>query len=272
MSKLRPIYVIIPGVLLVIIVVCVFAFVLLPPVKDEIAEREAERDKEMAKANEEDAVRERLADAEKNLEEQQAKLDRYMETRSIPISAYQPVQMMIAMWFELQEDLPPEIEEFIEASGCRIVQGAGLPAPEMEKPSLGPSNFLRIPGSGALSFRVQGTMEEIRRLYASLNTFKRVATISNFDLTSATGDELEVGFDFTVYLLAEGPEGGGGGGGGGGGAPGGGMMMPGGPGMGSGPPMGMPGTGPGMAPEAMGGSGPMMPGAGGESGMEFDEP
>lgn len=248
MSKLRPIFVIIPGVLLVIIVVCVFAFVLLPPVNKDIKAKEADRDTEMAKADEREDVEERKADAERNLEEQQAKLDHYMATRSIPISAYQPVQMMITLWFELQEDLAPALEEFIEASGCRIVQGAALPAPEMQKPMLGPSNFLQIPQSGSLSFRVQGTTDELRKLYASLSAFRRVATISNFDLLAAAGDELEVGFDLTVYLLAEGPEGGGGG------APAG----AGGAGM---PDMGMPGMGMGMpGPDGMGG-GPMMPGA-----------
>jgi len=248
MSKLRPIFVIIPGVLLVIIVVCVFAFVLLPPVQKDIKAKEADRDTEMAKANEREAVEKRKADAERNLDEQQAKLDHYMATRSIPISAYQPVQMMITLWFELQEDLAPAIEEFIEASGCRIVQGAALPAPEMQKPTLGPSNFLQIPQSGSLSFRVQGTTDELRKLYASLSAFKRVATISNFDLTPAPGDELEASFDLRVYLLAEGPEGGGGGG-----APAGGGGAPGMPGMG-GPGMGMPGPG-GM------GGGSMAPGS-----------
>ena len=70
MSKLRPIFVIIPGVLLVIIVVCVFAFVLLPPVNKDIKAKEADRDTEMAKADERDDVEERKADAERNLEEQ----------------------------------------------------------------------------------------------------------------------------------------------------------------------------------------------------------
>jgi hypothetical protein len=244
MSKLRPIYVIIPGVLLVIIAVCAFAFLLLPPVKKEITRVEGERDTEMAKAKERESVERRLADAEKNLEEQQAKLDRYMQTRSIPLSAYQPVQMMISLWFELQDDLKPAIEDFIEASGCRIVQGAALPAPQLQKPTLGPSTFLQIPASGALSFQVQGTMEELRKLYASLGTFERVATISNLDLAPAAGDELEASFNFTVYLLAEGPEGGGGG------APAGPS-----PGMMPGSPM-MPG--PGMEPPGM-----MMEGSGG---------
>ncbi len=262
MSKLRPIFVIIPGVLLIIIVVCLFAFMLLPPVNKEIEKVEGERDTEMAKANEKESVEKRLADAEENLEKQQAKLDRYMQTRSIPLSGYQPVQMMIALWFELQEDLGPALEEFIEASGCRIVQGAGLPAPEMQKPTLGPSNFLRIPESGTLSFRVQGTMEELRKLYASLSTFERVATISDFDLTQATGDELEASFNLTLYLLAEGPEGAGRAAAAGPGAPGGPGMMPGGPMM-----MGE-GMGPGMGGSMMeGGEGGAVPGGeGGEMG------
>ena len=118
---------------------------------------------------------------------------------------------MIKYWYELQEDLAPALEEYIEASGCRIIQGAALPAPTMSPPTLGPSNFIRIPQQGALSFTVQGSMEELRKLYTSLNEFDRVATIAPLNLRPVgNGDELEATVDITVYVLAEGPEGGGG--------------------------------------------------------------
>ncbi|MGQ9732257.1 MAG: hypothetical protein ACUVX8_13425 [Candidatus Zipacnadales bacterium] len=247
MSKLRPLYVIIPGIVLIIGAICVFAFVLLPPVNEQIKTVTEERDKEKGVAETRPQVEARLEEAERKLDEQTAKLTTYMRTRSIPISTYQPVEAMIKFWYELQEDLAPALEEYIESSGCRIISGAALPAPTMAPPTLGPSNFIRIPQSGALNFTVRGTMEEIRKLYTSLNKFERVATIEPLDLTPVgSGEELDANVNIVVYILAEGPEGGGGA------APG---AAP-----GAGPTMG-PSMGPGMGPSAAAPS--MGPGAGG---------
>jgi len=251
MSKLRPIYVLIPGILLVGIAIGVFLFVLLPPVKSDIAKMVGQRDQERSKAEQKAQVEKRLADAERKLEEQTAKLERFMKSRSIPLSLFQPNEAMIKYWYELQEDLAPALEEYIEASGCRIIQGATLPAPQMAPPTLGPSNFIRIPQSGGLSFTLQGTMAELRKLYTGLNQFRRVATIEPLDLRPVgSGEELEANINVVVYLLAEGPEGAAGGaaaapGAAGGAAPGmPGMMGPGGPSM-MGPGSGPPGAGPG---------------------------
>lgn len=240
MSKLRPLYVLIPGIVLIVAVICVFVFVLLPPVNKEIQKVASERDQEQAKADQKPQVEARLAEAERKLKEQTAKLERYMESRSIPISLYQPNEAMIKFWYELQEDLAPAIEEYIEASGCRIIQGAALPAPQMAPPTLGPSNFIRIPQSGSLSFTVQGTMEELRKLYTNLGQFKRVATIEPLSLRPVgTGEELQADVSFVVYILAEGPEGAG---------------AAAAPAMGAGG-MGMPGMGSGMPMMGMGGPG-----------------
>jgi hypothetical protein len=244
MSKLRPIYVLIPGVVLVIAAICVFAFVLLPPVTKEIDKVSKDRDTEQQKADQKSQAEKRLADAKRKLAEQTVKLEHFMRTRSIPLSLYEPNEAMIKYWYELQEDLAPALEEYITASGCRIIQGAALPAPQMSPPTMGASNFIRVPQQGALSFTVQGTMEQLRKLYTSLNQFKRVATIEPLDLRPVgSGEELQANVNIVVYILAEGPETAGGGGGA---APGGAPGMPGMSGMG-----------------AMGGSGmPSMPGAG----------
>jgi len=205
MSKLRPIYVLIPGVVLIIAAVCVFVFVLLPPVNKEIEKVTQERDTEQAKADERPQAERRKADAERKLKEQTIKLERYMKTRSIPISLYLPTEAMIKYWYELQEDLAPSLEKYIEASGCRIMQGAALPAPSMAAPTLGPSNFIKV---GPLSLTVQGTAAELRKLYTNLNQFERVATIEPLDLRPVGGgEELEANISVTVYILAEGPEG-----------------------------------------------------------------
>jgi hypothetical protein len=256
MSKLRPLYVLIPGVILIIAVICVFAFVLLPPVSKEIQKVDQKRATEQAKADTKPQAEKRLADAERKLEDQTIKLRRYQDTRSIKLSLYQPNEAMIKYWYELQEDLAPELERYIEASGCRIIRGAALPAPSMNRPTLGPSNFIRVPDSGALSFTVQGTMQELRKLYTSLNQFKRVATIEPLTLRPVgSGEELEATVNIVVYILAEGPEGAaaapaggapGGMAGGMGGGMGGGMMGPGmsGPPPGAGAPKGAPPPGP----------------------------
>jgi len=252
MSKLKPLYVIIPGALLPIIVICVFAFVLVPPVTKQIDDVTKQRNARRDKAQEETKVKERLRLAKENLDTQQKDLDRYMRTRSIALSTYQPVQAMIALWFEYQEDLKPVVEDFIQASGCQIVQGAALPAPEMKKPTLGPSNFLRV---GTLNLRVRGNMAQLRKLYTSLSTFKRVGTIGILDLTPTAGDELEATIPLTIYILGEGPE-----------TAAAAPAAGGAPGMpGAGPP-GMPGAGPPGAPTGPPKSGARAPRAGAKAG------
>jgi len=254
MSKLRPIYVLIPGVVLVIATICVLVFVLLPPVNSEIQKVSQERDQEQAKADERPQAEKRKADAERKLKDQMLKLERYMKTRSIPISFYLPTEAMIKFWYELQEDLAPSLEKYIESSGCRIIQGAALPAPQMSPPTVGPSNFIRIPQSGALQFTVQGTAEELRKLYTGLNQFDRVATIEPLNLRPiGGGEELEAEVGIVVYILAEGPEGaaaaapGAAAGGAPGGMPAGGMMM-------GAPGAGPPGAGPPGASAPKGGA------------------
>ncbi len=265
MSKLRPIYVLIPGVILVAAAIAVFVFVLLPPVNEDIKKMVADRDTEQAKADQRPQAEKRLEDAKRKLTEQTAKLERFMKTRSIPLSLYQPNEAMIKYWYELQEDLAPALEEYIESSGCRIIQGAALPAPQMTPPTLGPSNFIRIPQSGALSFTVQGTTQQLRALYTGLNRFERVATIEPLNLRPiGSGEELEADISVVIYLLAEGPEGGGAAAGA---APGGmpGAMPMGMPGA---TPMGMPGAMPGATPGPPPGAtpGPPSGGSGGGGG------
>ncbi|HJN16076.1 MAG TPA: hypothetical protein QGH10_11315 [Armatimonadota bacterium] len=206
MSKLKPIYVLIPGVLLVVIIVCVFLFVLLPPVKKANDQLTADLQVETDKANEHDRVAQRLEDARVNLDEQQAKLDEYIKTRGVRISTYTPVEAMIAYWYELQEDLAPTIEMYLESTGCTIIQGAALPAPTISPPTLGPASFFRIPSQGGMTFTVRGTEQELRDLYAGLSNFERVATISGLSLLPVgNGEKLDVTFTLTTYLLAEGP-------------------------------------------------------------------
>ncbi|MBM3472230.1 MAG: hypothetical protein FJX75_03020 [Armatimonadetes bacterium] len=269
MSKLRPIYVLIPGVVLIIATICVFVFVLLPPVNKEIQKVTQDRDTEQAKADERPQAEKRLEDAERKLKEQTIKLERYMKTRSIPISLYLPMEAMIKFWYELQEDLAPSLEKYIESSGCRIIRGAALPAPQMAPPIPGASNFIRIPQSGALQFTVQGTEAELRKLYTSLNQFDRVATIEPLSLQPiGGGEELQAEVAVVVYILAEGPEGAAAAPAGGAAAPGAGAA-PGMPGMMGGP--GAPGAGPpgGGAAGPKGGGAPKGDEGGGGAGSKL---
>jgi hypothetical protein len=258
MSKLRPLYVIIPGVLLVVIVVCVFMFVLMPPVREEIASLKGRLETATAKANERDQRERELAAAKADLKDQQAKLDHYIDTRGVHISTYQPVPAMVALWYELQDDLPPAIETFLESTGCTIQSGFALPAPQIQKPTLGPASFMRIPQQGGFSVTVRGTEEQIRDLYTSLGNFDRVATISGLTLQPVgNGDKLDASFTMTIFLLAEGPAA----------APA--AAAPGGMGAMGGAmgPMG-PGAGPGAAPSAAPPSG--APSGGGSKAADED--
>jgi len=259
MQKLRPLYVLIPGILLTVIVICLFVFVFVPPIKEVRDDYAKKRDDEKTVAETQPQAEDRLARAVENLKVQSAKLAHYINTRGVKISTYQSVPAMVAHWYELQEDLPPAIEEYLESTGCTVVSGFALPAPKIEEPTLGPASFMRLPAQGGFPVTMRGSEEQLRELYTNLKEFRRVATISGLSVNPVgNGDKLEASFSMTIYLLAEGPSDAGGGGAAAG--PGGGGMgmpqMPGAPPGGAGGP---PGGGSGMGG---GGGGPMSPDAG----------
>ncbi len=210
-----------------------------------------------------------LADVTRQWKEAQAKVQQLMEVRSIPLSTYMPIESMITLAYEYRHDLGPVLTKWLESTGCKIASTVSLPAPPGSPPS--PSGGF-LPESQSLAVTVQGTLDQIRALYESLEKCPRILTISGFNLKPLPNDPAQMSASFTlaVYLLTEGPAtaaapaGGGGAMGGGGmsGMGGGGGM----PGM-SGP--GGPGGG-GMSGPPGGGGGAAGPKAGAKAGGEDD--
>lgn len=169
-----------------------------------------------AKLAEEQKVADRLETAEANLEEvtekwlkAQDELQELREARSIPISFGHPAGAMIALWYEYRHDLVPLIEDWVQSSGCTIESGASFPPPPMTPPAPPPSGFMQIPGGQTITLTISGTLNEIERLYRSLDQFERVVTISDLVLapTEPGSDTLESQIALKIYLLVEAPPG-----------------------------------------------------------------
>ena len=246
--RLKPIHVLIPAILIAIIIPVLVMFVApVPGKKKALAALEAKRGQLQQEADQLSTADKDRTDAMRELAEARRKLAEIMAARTVPISAYDPAEALVAVWNEYRQDLPPLIEQWVERSGCRIVNSVSLGQPPAGNLSL-TDGFLRIPQSGTLSLTVQGTLQQVRRLYYSQNQFGRVLTIGALNLEPQDDGTFTCTLPIVVYVLVEAPsspapagQGGatfalGGGGGGGMGRAG----MGGGPGA-----MGMPGmTGP----------------------------
>lgn len=190
----------------------------------------------------------------------QDQLAQVCERKSIKISMYMPILAMTAMWREYRDDLPRAVEQWVQAQGCTIESGAAMPAPSLSPPTVPANGFLQVPEGQVLNLSISGTMANLEKLYRSLNTLPRVATIGGLSL-SGRGDRLTASVPLSMWIIVEGAEavapppaaampGGGGPGG-----------MPGGPG-------GAPGAGPPGGPGGPGGAPPGGPGGGEEEGKK----
>jgi len=170
----------------------------------------------------------------------QKQLEALRDRKSIPISMYMPVLAMTTMWWEYRDNLPRVVEKWVADQGCIIETGATMPAPSLSPPGVPPSGFLQVPEGQVLSLTIAGTMANLERLYRSLRSLPRVATIGGLRL-SGQGDRLTAQVPITMFIIVEGaetvappPAAAAGGMGGGMGGPGGGQGGMGGPGGGQG--------------------------------------
>ncbi|HCA48172.1 MAG TPA: hypothetical protein DEP45_12720 [Armatimonadetes bacterium] len=113
---------------------------------------------------------------------------------------------MIALWYEYRHDLVPVIEDWVRSTGCTIESGASFPAPPMTPPTAPASGFMQIPAEQPVSLTVSGTLQQIERLYRSLDQFPRIVTISDLVLMpTGEGDRLQAPINLSIYLLVEAP-------------------------------------------------------------------
>lgn len=179
----------------------------------------------------------------------QARLQELQDTRSFPISSYQPLGAMIALMYEYRHDLPRVTQEWLDGTDITLNTAMTFPQAAADPPQIPANGFIEVGSTFNLS--VSGSLQQIEDFYSSLSQYKRIATIGGLDL-SGDGDMLTATVPLNIYLLAEtepAPAA----------APAGGGMEPGGmPGPGGDP--GMPGGEPGMP-----GGGPPPPDGGGEA-------
>ncbi len=187
---------------LVAAIVVLFEWKLIKPQKEELAKLQEELAAEEAVAAERPQAEARLAEVQAKWEEAQARLQQLQDTRSFPISTYQPIGAMVALWFEYREDLPRVTREWLESTGITLESGITFPTPEVSPPTIPSSGFIALPGP--MNLTIGGTLQQIERFYSSLGTYSRVATISGLQLTGE-GDNLKASVPISLYLLVETP-------------------------------------------------------------------
>lgn len=203
-TKMIMIGLIVGGALLAGGIFALMWFMMISPEREVLAEKEEELAAEQSVADRLDATKAELEQVTEEWLEAQDELLELRRVRSRPISFGHPAAAMTTLWYEYREDLPPLIEEWIEATGCTIESSASFPAPPMTPPQAPPSGFLHVPEGQTITLTVSGTLSDIERLYHSLHLFPRVVTVSQLILQPVNG-RMQAQVPFKFYLIVEGP-------------------------------------------------------------------
>lgn len=188
-------------------IVAGMTFKLVKPQQAVLAELENQISAESQVAAQKDSAEAELASVSAKWEDAEAELLNLQGDRSFPISTYQPIGAMIALWYEYREDLPRVTSEWITSTGVTLDSSITFPTPDMAPPSVPANGFIALP---AVNVSISGSLENIEEFYASLADFRRVAVISGMKL-SGVGQEIQCSTQLTTYLLVEGPASAGGG-------------------------------------------------------------
>jgi len=190
------------GVVLVAAIIGLGLFKMIKPKQVELADWQAKLETELTEAGRRSEVEAKLAGVQAEWEAAQVRLQELRDSRSFPISDYQPLGAMIALWYEYREDLPRVTREWIDSMGVTLNSSITFPQPEMNPPTIPDDGFIALPGPISLAIEVD--LAQIEGFYASLRNYPRVIAISGLSL-SGEGDELSATVPVSVYLLVEKP-------------------------------------------------------------------
>jgi Tfp pilus assembly protein PilO len=233
----------IAAVVLIAAIVVLMEWKLIRPQRESLAQLQEQIAAEEQVAAQRPQAEAELAKVEVEWIQAQARMEELQRTRSLPVSLYQPIGAMIAMWYEYREDLPRVTKKWIDSTGIILDSSITFPTPDMAPPPTPAGGFIAVPGPSSLT--VRGTLQQIQRFYTSLHDYERIVTIGGLQL-SGEGEALSAQVPISIYLLVEAPAAATGGGG-----------------------PGEPAEGPGGGPDEFGMGGPP-PGMPGEPGPPAD--
>ncbi|MHB8995797.1 MAG: hypothetical protein ACYC63_11145 [Armatimonadota bacterium] len=205
MGKIPTIAIIAIVVVLIIGISVAAFYFLIKPKQEELAGLKEKLAAEQAVVAQESTARAELAAVNAAWLKAQQELAALRERKSIPISMYMPLLAMTSMWYELREDLPKVVTNYLTSQGVTIQSGASMPAPQLAPPTVPSSGFLQVPEGQSLTLAVTGTLANIEKVYSNLGQMPRIATIGALNLTG-TGERLTATFPMTLYIIVEGAE------------------------------------------------------------------
>jgi len=201
MGKIPPIVIVIIGLVLIIGSSVALFFLVIKPRQATMAQEKTAYEAAWNEAQQLPAARAAFEQVLADWERVQVDLKGLQNRRGVPISYYTNLPAWIRSWQELRVDLPKAVEDFVGASGLQIQGSASFPSPAGSPPPPPQTGFM---DGGSISLTVTGSLTELEKFYGSLNKFKRVMTISGFNL-SGSGDQITAPVTLTFYLLVEVP-------------------------------------------------------------------
>ncbi|NLJ36019.1 MAG: type 4a pilus biogenesis protein PilO [candidate division WS1 bacterium] len=198
-----PTYALLIGaVVLIAAIVVLMEWKLIRPQKEELAQLQEQLAAEEQVAAQRPQAEAELAEVQADWLQAQVHVEELQKYRSFPISMYQPIGAMIAMWYEYREDLPRVTKEWIDSTGITLNSAITFPTPEMGPPAVPAGGFISLPGP--ISLNISGTLNEIEGFYNSLANYKRIITVGGLQL-AGEADTLTATVPVSIYLLVEAP-------------------------------------------------------------------
>lgn len=185
---------------LVAAIVVLVQIKMIKPAQEELATLEAQLADEQKVADRAAQADAENAQVKQQWLEAQARLQELQDTRSFPISSYQPLGAMLALMYEYRHDLPRVTQEWLDGTDITLNTAMTFPTPDANPPQIPSNGFIQAGGDFNLS--IAGSLEQIEDFYHSLSQYKRIATIGGLQLT-AENDALTASVPLRIYLLAE---------------------------------------------------------------------
>jgi Tfp pilus assembly protein PilO len=194
-------------------------FMMMKPQLEEVKSLEGQIEEQYSKLAKKAEAERELAEAKRSLREARAVLARYKQEKGIPVSFADRAEAAYVWFHEVHQHSAPLLKSFLEKSGVAVMEGSDFPPPPEVAPYLRAQDLptkhdmVAIPDDETpIAISVQGTIEQVEALFASLDAFPRILVIDGLQLepttatVTGTDDKVTASFNMYMYAFVEGGE------------------------------------------------------------------
>jgi len=209
LSRIRPLYVLIAGPALLLIISAVCYFVIVRPQYNVANEGTLAWLTQQADTYEQRAAERSKWESEKDKAERQLRLAQKLyaevaKTKTLPLSSAQYHEYLLRLWFLHLEDFPKLTRQFLSKAPCEVApRELQLGPPPMPPPPMpGGDGFLPLGSTYTLT--ATGTLEQIWQFVRSLPSFPNcVVRLNSVDLVGLSDGTITATLPIQMWMIVE---------------------------------------------------------------------